>query len=49
MALDQLHEQNNEKIKGLSGATQLLNRNDMSGRDRWETSSPDIARIIGNF
>ena len=26
MALDQVHEQNNEKIKGASGATLLLNR-----------------------
>ena len=49
MAPDQVHKQNNEKIKGVSGATHLLNRNDMSGMERWETSTPEIARIIENF
>ena len=49
MALDQVHEQNNKKNKGVSGATPLLNRNDMSGIETWETSSPEIARIIENF
>ena len=46
MALDQVHEQNNEKIKGVSGATHLLNGADMSGIERWETCFPEIARII---
>ena len=46
MALDQVHEQNNEKIKGVSGATHLINRADMSGLERWETCSPEIARVI---
>ena len=41
-----MHKQNNEKIKGVSGATHLLNRADMSGIERWETCSPEIARII---
>ena len=49
MALDQVQEQNNEKIKGVSGATQLLNRNDKSGMERWETSTPEIARITKTF
>ena len=31
MALDQVHEQNNGKIKGTNGATHLLNRADVSG------------------
>ena len=46
MALDQVHEQNNEKIKGGSGATHLLNRADESGLERWETCTPEIARTI---
>ena len=46
MALDQVHEQNNGKIKGASGATHLLNRADVSGLERWETCTPEIARII---
>ena len=40
MAPDQLHEQNNELIKGFSGATHLLNRHDTSGLERWETCGP---------
>ena len=31
MALDQVHQENNGKIKGTSGATHLLNRADVSG------------------
>ena len=46
MALDQVHEQNSGKIKGASGATHLLNRADVSGLERWETCTPEIARII---
>ena len=34
MALDPVHEQNYEK-KGVSGATHLLNRGDVSGLERW--------------
>ena len=45
----QVHRLNKEKIKVVSGATHLLNRNDMSGVDRWETSSPENARIAENF
>ena len=33
LAPDQVHEQNNEKIKGLGGATHLLNRPHSTGRD----------------
>ena len=46
MALDQVHEQNSGKIKGASGATHLLNRADVSRLERWETCTPEIARII---
>ena len=44
MAFNQVHEQNNERIKGTSGATYLLNRDDVS--EVWETCTPEIARII---
>ena len=36
MARDQVHEQNNEVIKGTSGAMLLLNRQDESGLEHWE-------------
>ena len=49
MALDQCHEQNNELIKGISGATHLLNRNDETSLERWETSTPELARLITEF
>ena len=48
LALNEVHEQNNKLIKGVSGATHSLNRNDMSGIERWKTSSPEIVRIIEN-
>ena len=43
MALDQVHQQNNEKIKSASGATHLLN---IADERRWERCTPEIARII---
>ena len=49
MALDHVHEQNNEKIKGVSGTIHFLNCNDMSGMERLEISSPEIERFIENF
>ena len=49
MALDQIHEQNNKVIKGVSGATHLLNRIDGSALSRWELSGPDLARLINEF
>ena len=49
MALDQIHEQNNKMIKGVSGATHLLNRIDDSALSRWELSGPDLARLINEF
>ena len=36
MSLDQLHEQNNKLIKGVSGATQQVNRCNDSALVRWE-------------
>ena len=49
MALDQIHQQNNKVIKGVSGATNLLNRADDSGLSRWELCVPDLARLITEF
>ena len=49
MAPDQLHEQNNEVIKGTSGATHLLNRQERSGLERWELCGHEIARLLSEF
>ena len=49
MAPDQVHEQNNEIIKGTSGATHLLNRPDTSGLERWELCGHELSRIITEF
>ena len=42
LAPDKVHEQNNEKIKGLGGATHLLNRPDSTGLEEWGTSGPEF-------
>ena len=49
MALDQVHEQNNKIIKGLGGATSLLNTQDKSALIRWKTCDPEVARIVSEF
>ena len=49
MVLDQVHEQNNKTIKGIGGATSLLNTQDESALIRWETCGPDVARIASEF
>ena len=49
MALDQLHEQNNEVIKGVQGATDVMNREDQVGVERWGLCSPELAVIASNF
>ena len=45
IALDQLHEQNNKVIKGISGT----NRKDESALNRWALSGPELAEIISQF
>ena len=45
-SLDQVHKQSNEKNIEVNGKIHRLNRKDMSGNDRWGTSSSDLARII---
>ena len=49
IALDQVHEQNNKIIKGVGGATSLLNTQDESALIRWETCGPEVARIVLEF
>ena len=49
MAFDQVHEQNNKIIKGLGGASNLLNTQDDSALIRWETCGPEVARIVAEF
>ena len=49
MAVDQLHEQNNEIIKGTGGATHLLKRADPSGLVRWETCGMEVIRLEGGI
>ena len=49
MALNQVHEQNNKIIKGVGGATSLLNTQDESALIRWETCGPEVARIVSEF
>ena len=49
MALGQVHEQNNKIIKGVGGATSLLNTQDESALIRWETCGPEVARIVSEF
>ena len=49
IAIDQVHEQNNEVIKGAGGATDLLNRTDDSALIRWETCGPKVVKIVSVF
>ena len=44
--LDEVHKQSNEKIIEVNGKKHRLNRKDMSGNERWGTSSSDLVRII---
>ena len=48
MALDQLHEQNNEIVKGVGRATRLLNREE-SALLRWELCGSEIVNMISSF
>ena len=49
MALDQIHEQNNDLIKGVGGATHLINREDDSALLRWEMCRSELAGMISSF
>ena len=45
LAPGQVHEQNNEKIKGLGGATHLFDRPDSTGLEEWGTSGPELVSL----
>ena len=49
IALDQLHEQNKKVIKGISGATSVINREDESALNHCALSVPKLAEIISQF
>ena len=49
IALDQLNEQNNKYIKGVSGATFLINQQDDSAFVRWELCGSGFCCIIEEF
>ena len=49
LAPDQIHEQNNEKIKGLGGATHVLNRSDSTGLEEWRISGPELECLLSEF
>ena len=49
MALDQLHEQNNEIIKGVGWTTRLLKRKEESALLHWELCGNEIINMIKSF
>ena len=49
MALDQLHEQNNEIIKGVGWTTRLLKRTEESALLHWELCGNEIINMIKSF
>ena len=49
MALDQVHEQNNIIIKGIGGATHVMNRSEESPLLRWELCADDLSKLLRNF
>ena len=48
-SLDKIHEQNNKIIKGVGGATHLLNAVDESGLACWELCAHEISLIVSEF
>ena len=49
MAVDQVHEQNNTKIKGIGGATHLVNLSDESHLVRWELCAGELTKMLQDF
>ena len=49
MALDQIHEQNNDLIKGVGGTIHLINREDDSALLRWEMCGSELAGMISSL
>ena len=49
MALDQIHEQNNTIVKGIGGATHLVNLSDESPLVRWELCAGELSKLLLDF
>ena len=49
MGIDQAHEQNNAVIKGMGGATSVLNKDDESELARWELCLHELSLIINEY
>ena len=49
IALDQVHKQNNTIIKGIGGATHLVNRSDESPLIRWELCAGELSKLLRDF
>ena len=49
IAPDQLHEQNNALIKGMSGVTDVLNREDQVGVERWGLCNSELASLVSEY
>ena len=49
IALDQVHEQNNTIIKGIGGATHVVNRSDESPLIRWELCAGELSKLLRDF
>ena len=49
MALDQVHEQNNTIVKGIGGATHLVNVSDESPLIRWELCAGELSKLLFDF
>ena len=47
--IDQTHEQNNAVIKGMGGATSVLNKDGESGLERWELCLHELSLIINKY
>ena len=49
VGIDQAHEQNNAVIKGMGGATSVLNKDDESELARWELCLHELSLIINEY
>ena len=49
MALGQIHEQNNAQIKGIGGASHLVNLSDESPLVRWELCAGELYKLLFDF
>ena len=49
MGIEKVHEQNNAVIKGMGGATSVLNKDDDSRLARWELWLNELSLIINEY